>query len=189
MPLFFIMLQCSNLLKLKQSSSQIQVLVLCPSLALQQVVFPVWTWYCLLQVLSLSPRPRISALSCMVVTAALNLSWRHPWLYYSLSKDGVYCKACALFAPSDIREQKLCVFVSKPFNVWTKKSSTFLSHEKHSYHQDSVTRMVAFRDSPSRNIACIYHGSEITVGVCLLLCKTRPFFSGSQGWLHSNRVR
>ena len=82
----------------------------------------------------------------------------HPWLHYSLSEDGVYCKACALFAPSDIRKQKLGVFVSKPFNIWTKKSSSFLSHEKHSYHQDSMTRMVAFRDScstPSRNIACI----------------------------------
>ena len=27
----------------------------------------------------------------------------HPWLHYSMSEDGVYCKACALFAPSDIR--------------------------------------------------------------------------------------
>ena len=41
----------------------------------------------------------------------------HPWLHYSLSEDGVYCKACALFAPIDIRKQKLGVFVSKPFNI------------------------------------------------------------------------
>jgi hypothetical protein len=82
----------------------------------------------------------------------------HPWLHYSSSEDGVYCKACALFAPRDIRQQKLGVLVTKPFSVWTKKSSTFRSHEELQYHQDSMTRMVAFKDScsdPTQNVACL----------------------------------
>ena len=82
----------------------------------------------------------------------------HPWLHYSIAEDGVYCKACALFAPSDISRQKLGSLVSKPFNLWTKQSSVFLSHEQHQYHQDSMTRMVAFRDScsaPTGNVACM----------------------------------
>ena len=82
----------------------------------------------------------------------------HPWAHYSKSKDGVYCKACALFAPSDIGRQKLGVFVTRPFQVWTKQSSAFLSHEEHKYHQDSMTKMVSFRDScsvPTHNVACM----------------------------------
>ena len=83
----------------------------------------------------------------------------HPWVHYSMSEDGVYCKACALFAPCDIRRQKLGLFVTKPFQVWTKQSSAFLSHEKHEYHQDSLAKMVAFRDmacaGPAQNVACM----------------------------------
>ena len=47
----------------------------------------------------------------------------HSWLHYSASEDGVYCKACALFAPSEIKQQKLGSLVNKPFSVWTKQSS------------------------------------------------------------------
>ena len=80
----------------------------------------------------------------------------HSWLHYSPSEDGVYCKACALFAPADIRRQTLGILVSKPFSLWTKQSSVFLSHEQNQYHQDSMTRMMAFKDScsvPTRTIS------------------------------------
>ena len=57
-----------------------------------------------------------------VVTDGLNLSGKnHPWLHYSLSEDGAYCKARTLFAPS---KQKLdTLVVSKPFSLWTKHFS------------------------------------------------------------------
>ena len=54
----------------------------------------------------------------------------HPWLHYSKSDDGVYYKACALFAPSDVRRQNLGKFVSSPFHTWTKQSSAFRKHEE-----------------------------------------------------------
>lgn len=82
----------------------------------------------------------------------------HPWLHYSTSEDGVYCKACALFAPSDVNYQKLGTFVTKPFQLWTKQSTVFASHEETQYHQDAMTRMVAFRDScsaPTQSVACM----------------------------------
>ena len=63
----------------------------------------------------------------------------HSWLHYSPSEDGVYCKACALFAPADIRRQTLGILVSKPFSLWTKQSSVFLSHEQNQYHQPVTT--------------------------------------------------
>ena len=73
----------------------------------------------------------------------------HPWLHYSASEDGVYCKACALFGPSEVKQQKLGIFVSKPFSVWTKQSSVFTKHEQLTYHQSSMTVMTAFKDSCS----------------------------------------
>ena len=58
----------------------------------------------------------------------------HSWLHYSASEDGVFCKACALFAPGEVQQQKLGSLVSKPFSLWMKQSSAFNSHEKLSYH-------------------------------------------------------
>ena len=70
----------------------------------------------------------------MVVTEA---QWTnsHPWLHYSHADDGVYCKACDLFATDEVCGQKLGVLVSKPFRIWTSHSSTFSRHEK------SITRI------------------------------------------------
>ena len=82
----------------------------------------------------------------------------HPWLHYSKSDDGVYYKACALFAPSDVRRQNLGKFVSSPFYTWTKQSSAFRKHEELQYHQESMVKMVAFRQScldVTKSIACM----------------------------------
>ncbi len=88
---------------------------------------------------------------------------RHPWISYSQSDDGVYCKACVLFAPSDVHGQKLGVLVTKPFTVWTKKTSVFDSHEKLNYHQNSMTRMTAFKESsanPLLNVATMLNNTR-----------------------------
>ena len=76
----------------------------------------------------------------------------HSWLHYSLSEDGVYCKACVLFAPANVKQQKLGLLVSKPFSVWTKKSTFFNGHEQLEYHQDSMARMLAFKESCSNPV-------------------------------------
>lgn len=112
----------------------------------------------------------------------------HPWLHYSVSEDGVYCKACAIFAPGDIRRQKLGLFVTKPFQIWTKQSSAFTSHEAHQYHQDAMTRMVSFRDAcstPTQSVACRLNkerkeqvARNTLVVKSLLEC---VFFCGKQG--------
>ena len=52
------------------------------------------------------------------------------WLHYSISEDGVYCKACALFAPNDIKQQKLGMLVNKPLNMWTEQSFASSGPEK-----------------------------------------------------------
>lgn len=88
---------------------------------------------------------------------------------------GAYCKACALFAPSDAGSQTLGMFVTKNFSVWTKQSSVFLKHE---HLQDSMTRMVAFKESCSsttQNVACML------IRLHMLCWKVRSTLSRSQG--------
>ena len=70
-----------------------------------------------------------------------------PWLNYSKSKDGTFCKACALFAPSEVNRQNLGILVSSPFCNWTYASSAFQRHEKKAYHQDSMVKMDSFKSS------------------------------------------
>ena len=87
----------------------------------------------------------------------------HPWLHYSASEDGVYCKACALFGPSEVKHQKLGMFLSKPFSLWTKQSSAFVKHEQLAYHQSSMARMSAFKDScsnPSHSVASMLNAAH-----------------------------
>ena len=75
----------------------------------------------------------------------------HPWLRYSSTEDGTYCKACALFAPEDAG-----ILVVKPFCKWTKQSSVFQSHEQSQYHHDSMAKMLSFKETcadPTKGVA------------------------------------
>ena len=69
----------------------------------------------------------------------------HSWLHYSASEDGVFCKACALFAPSEVQQQKLGSLISKPFSLWMKQSSAFNSHEKLSYHHTCMMKWLLLK--------------------------------------------
>ena len=110
---------------------------------------------------------------------------RHSWLHYSPSEDGVYCKACVLFAPVDVKQQKLGSLVNKPFSIWTKQSFFFNRHEQLAYHQDSMTRMEASCKCPVRNVATMLnkaHEEQVSrnaqVIKSLLKCVS---FCGKQG--------
>ena len=69
----------------------------------------------------------------------------YPWLHYSKSENGAFCKACALFAPEAVSSQKLGVIVTTPFSNWTSMSTVFQRHDKSKYHQDSMVKMDAFK--------------------------------------------
>ena len=80
----------------------------------------------------------------------------HPWLHYSLTEDGVYCKACALFAPDDAGRQKLAILVVKPFCKRMNQSAVFQGHEQYQYHQDSMAKMLSFKQAcvdPAKGVA------------------------------------
>ena len=48
---------------------------------------------------------------------------QYPWLHYSPSLDGVFCRACVFLAPSQVGGQDPGQLVSKPFNTWVKMTT------------------------------------------------------------------
>jgi hypothetical protein len=64
---------------------------------------------------------------------------RFPWLVYSPSKEGGFCKFCALFAPEAVRNQKLGRFISVPLNRYKDAIERCTSHEQSEYHKSSMT--------------------------------------------------
>lgn len=79
-----------------------------------------------------------------------------PWLDYSVSEDGAFCKACALFSSGEVNHQKLGSFVLSPFCSWTYSSKAFTSCEMKSYLQDSVAIMESLKstfNNPSSIVA------------------------------------
>ena len=69
---------------------------------------------------------------------------QYPWLHYSQHEDGVYCRACAMFAPKQVGGQDLGQFVTKPFKFWGKILQKASAHGRKSYHLFSMTRMTEF---------------------------------------------
>lgn len=67
----------------------------------------------------------------------------YPWLVYSPSLDGAFCKNCTLFA-SETHRDRLGVLVNKPFTQWNKLNERFKSHSKSDYHHQSTERAEAF---------------------------------------------
>ena len=67
-----------------------------------------------------------------------------PWLHYSRHSDGAFCRACALFAPDNVKGQTLGAFVTKPFTSWIKMTAKATKHSKQGYHQVSMTKMDEF---------------------------------------------
>lgn len=73
-------------------------------------------------------------------------SWlaQFPWLHYSEFCDGVFCRACAIFAPELVGGNTLGQFVTKPFKSWTNKTQKMTNHGKVDYHLTACTKMSEF---------------------------------------------
>jgi len=68
----------------------------------------------------------------------------YPFLHYSKCKDGVFCRACAFFAPEKVGGHTPGKFVTKPFNSWVKRSEKMEKHAKLEYHMTAMTKMSEF---------------------------------------------
>ena len=66
---------------------------------------------------------------------------------YSLSKGGIYCRPCAIFAPDKVRGVKLGRIVKTPLQKHTHltgKNGYLTEHLSKKFHEDSLSRSNAF---------------------------------------------
>lgn len=73
-------------------------------------------------------------------------SWlkQYPWAHYSPYCDGVFCRACAFFAPESVGGRKLGQFVTKPFKSWGNKTQKMNNHNCLDYHLTACAEMSEF---------------------------------------------
>ena len=69
---------------------------------------------------------------------------RFPWLTYSPSKEGGFCKFCVLFAPESVRNQKLGRFIAVPLNRYKDAIEHCTAHEQLEYHKQSMMQADEF---------------------------------------------
>lgn len=77
-----------------------------------------------------------------------HLSGQYSVFCYSLSKQCLLCRVCALFAPDDVRGSSLNRLVKTPLQKLahlTGKDGDLTSHLANKFHEDSVARADAFR--------------------------------------------
>ncbi len=83
---------------------------------------------------------------------------KYPWLHYSQFCDGVFCRACALFAPSVVGGHDPGQFVTSPFKAWVKMTLKACAHAKKEYHLKSMATMTEFiarYEQPSQSVGTL----------------------------------
>ena len=80
---------------------------------------------------------------------SFNPNWmdKHNWLVYSPSKDGVYCKVCAIFGAteSDQNSSKLDRLVKSPITFWTTACEKLYDHAlKSAVHKTATIKAENF---------------------------------------------
>ncbi len=69
---------------------------------------------------------------------------KYPWLVYSASLNGGFCKYCTLFVKD---RSKLGRLVNKPFGKWVKVTGILDGHASNSYHINALNDATAFIQS------------------------------------------
>ena len=69
---------------------------------------------------------------------------KYPWIHYSSHVNGIFCRACVIFAPEKIGGQFPGKFMTKEFNNWINISQKLNAHSKKDYHLNSLTKMDEF---------------------------------------------
>ena len=95
-----------------------------------------------------------------------NLKFQHswlqsfPWLTYSPSEDGVYCRYCFLFAPEHVgarASQLTCSLVQNSFRQWKKAIEKFEEHQLKQFHlhaKEAAQDFIDIHSGKRLDIAC-----------------------------------
>ena len=66
---------------------------------------------------------------------------KHPWIHYSVHVNGIYCQACAVFAPEKVGGQVPGWFVTKEINNWINISHRLDNHSKTDSRMTCLVKM------------------------------------------------
>lgn len=81
-----------------------------------------------------------------------------PWLAYSATYDGAFCRFCCFFCPREVGKGRHTItktFVTEAFNNWRKAIDAFRNHQEHGYHRDSCVSAQNFIDVYDKKIVDI----------------------------------
>lgn len=81
-----------------------------------------------------------------------------PWLAYSATYDGAFCRFCCFFCPREVGKGRHTItktFVTEAFNNWKKAIDAFRNHQEHGYHRDSCVSAQNFIDVYDKKIVDI----------------------------------
>ena len=86
------------------------------------------------------PRTRLCASDCL---RQFQPKWikKHPCIHYSVHVNGIYCRACAAFAPEKVGGQVPGWFVTKEFNNWINISQKLDNYSKTDSHKTCLVKM------------------------------------------------
>ena len=89
--------------------------------------------------------PKVFSAGC---NRCFQVKWleKYPWLVYSASLNGGFCKYCTLFV-KDKDRNRLGRLVNKPFEKWVKVTEILDGHASKSYHINAVSDGTAFIQS------------------------------------------
>ena len=98
------------------------------------------------RLLTCNPNPSSYPHTCLCSSDCLRQfqpKWikKHPWIHYSVHVNGIYCRACAVFAPEKVGGQVPGWFVTKKFNNWINISQKLDNHSKTDSHVTCLVKM------------------------------------------------
>jgi len=85
-------------------------------------------------------------------------------LSYSLSKCGIYCRPCAIFAPNEVRRMNLNRIVKTPLQKYTHltgKNGYLKKHLSKQLHEDSLSRSNAFVSIIKSNVGDVEQQGKV----------------------------
>ena len=88
-------------------------------------------------------------------------------LSYSLSKCGIYCRPCAIFAPNEVRRMNLNRIVKTPLQKYmhlTGKNAYLTKHLSKRFHDDSLSKSNAFVSQVKNNAGDVEQQARVGAG-------------------------
>ena len=89
----------------------------------------------------------------------------YPWLVFSPSLEGAFCKYCTLFV-NPLERSKYGQLVNAPFITWHHLSKHVTPHQEKKYHKDAVLAAMSFIDKIEKPESTLPHQVDDELAQC-----------------------